>query len=99
MVSRGPALTLSQRWLGPGQGGGGGGAGEEDQRGGDQRAGAEWAVTMFVETAWLEESASKLCYYQSVKYYDGQSKAGAFLKFLGSDKSFNNYNAYLFQTY
>ena len=39
---------------GPGRGGGGAGAGEEDQRGGHQRAGAEWAVTMFVETAWPE---------------------------------------------
>ena len=55
--------------------------------------------SLCLQTAWPEESASKLCYYQSVKYYDGQSKAGAFLKFLGSDKSFNNYNAYLFQTY
>ena len=80
---------------GPGRGGGGAGAGEEDQRGGHQRAGAEWAVTMFVETAWLEESASKLCYYQSVKYYDGQSKAKIqyFLKFCYQTKvQLNDFN-------
>ena len=65
---------------------------EEDTRGRGRNG-----PSLCLQTAWPEKSASKLCYYQSVKYYDGQSEPGAFLKFWNQTKVYLITNAYLFQ--